>query len=249
MTTDTSTLAVGAQAPDLSIAIDEGTLVQLPTLWAQRPLVLGFFGELKNPFTQDNAAQLRDGYDAVTRAGANLAVVVALPPNVANVFEDTWALPYPLLSDGDRAVAQAFGAEGSASFVIDTTGVVRFARVAANLADYPPMTMLLHAICDITGAERPRAEESDPIEYTDSPGAAVLDPALDPQYRAFECGKCGGKSVEHKDISTSGGALSRFFDFQGHRFIASSCTTCGYTELYRRKSGAMRNAIDLLGSG
>ena len=42
---------------------------------------------------------------------------------------------------------------------------------------------------------------------------------------------------------TTGGALSRVFDFQGHKFIASSCVVCGYTELSRRKSGMLGNAM------
>lgn len=250
MTTETtSMLDVGAQAPDLTVVIDPETTIQLAQLWAARPLVLAFFGELGNPFTQDNAAQLRDGHAAIQNAGANLAVAVSLAPAAANVFEDRWALPYPLVSDEQREIATAFGVVSSASFVIDTLGVVRFSRAAANLADYPPVAMLLHAVCDITGAERPRAEEDTPIEFDDSLVPLPTDPSLDPKYRPYQCIKCGGTNAEHKDISTSGSTMSRFFDFQGHRFIATSCVACGYTELYRRKSGAVRNAIDILGSG
>lgn len=250
MTTEATTplLTVGAPAPDLTVTIDPDTTIQLAQLWAARPVVLAFFGALNNPFTQDNAAQLRDGHAGIQRAGANLAVVVSLAPEAANMFEERWALPYPLVSDEQREIATAFGVEASACFVIDPLGVVRFARAAANLADYPPVTMLLHAICDITGAERPRAEEDAPIEYDASLDVTPSDPTLDAKFKPYLCPKCGGTNADHKDISTSGGTLSRFFDFQGHRFIATSCTACGYTELYRRKSGAIRNAIDIMGS-
>lgn len=251
MTTDatTSLLAVGAQAPGLTVRVDPDTTIQLAQLWATRPLVLAFFGAMNNPFTQDNAAQLRDGHEAIQRAGANLAVVVALAPDAANLYEDRWAIPYPLVSDEVRAIATAFGVEASACFVIDALGVVRFARAAANLADYPPVTMLLHAVCDITGAERPRTEDDTPLEYDESLDATPTDPTLDAKFRPYRCPKCGGTYAEHKDISTSGSTMSRFFDFQGHRFVATSCVACGFTELYRRKSGAVRNAIDILGSG
>ena len=246
---DETILAAGTQAPDLPVTIDEATAVQLATLWAQRPLVLAFFGELTNPFTQDNAAQLRDGHDAITRAGAGLAVVTRLPIAMANAFEQQWAIPYPLLADEDGAIGRAFGAAGSATFVIGTDGAITFSRAAANLADYPPVVMLLNAICDITGAERPKTEDSEPIEFTAMPQVNPNDPTLSPRVRGFECIKCGGTVAEHRDISTTGGALSRVFDYQGHKFIASSCAVCGYTELYRRKAGMLGNALDLLAAG
>jgi predicted nucleic-acid-binding Zn-ribbon protein/peroxiredoxin len=251
MTTDATTtlLAVGAPAPDLPVTVDPETTIQLSQLWASKPLVLAFFGAMNNPFTQDNAAQLRDGHAAIQRAGANLAVAVSLAPEAANAFEDRWALPYPLVSDEHRAIATAFGVDGSACFVIDALGVVRFARAAANLADYPPVTMLLHPVCDITGAERPKAEDDTPLEPAELLEVMPTDPTLDAKYRPYRCPKCGGTNAEHKDISTSGGTMSRFFDFQGHRFVATSCVACGYTELYRRKSGRASNALDILGSG
>lgn len=64
----------------------------------------------------------------------------------------------------------------------------------------------------------------------------------------FTCIKCGNHDYEKDEISTNGGALSRFFDVSNKRFIAFSCTNCGYTELFKRSASGLSNFIDFIGS-
>ena len=57
------------------------------------------------------------------------------------------------------------------------------------------------------------------------------------------CPKCGHTETELDEISTTGSGLSKLFDVQNRRFTVVSCTSCGYSELYRGRSGG--NMVDL----
>lgn len=56
------------------------------------------------------------------------------------------------------------------------------------------------------------------------------------------CPKCGGTDTVVDEIATSGGGLSKYFDVQNRSFTVVSCTSCGYSELYKQQSTG--NAID-----
>ncbi|HMA58807.1 MAG TPA: zinc ribbon domain-containing protein [Halanaerobiales bacterium] len=65
--------------------------------------------------------------------------------------------------------------------------------------------------------------------------------------REFKCEKCGSKSYDKTELRTTGGKLSKLFDVQNKKFIAVSCSNCGYTELYRiNDSGVLSNIFDFL---
>ena len=59
------------------------------------------------------------------------------------------------------------------------------------------------------------------------------------------CPKCGCRQYDAEPIHTTGGTLSRMLNYQNKRFIAVSCSQCGYTELYRETSDRAGNIIDL----
>lgn len=64
--------------------------------------------------------------------------------------------------------------------------------------------------------------------------------------RRFVCAKCSRTGARVRTISTSGGTLSRMMNFQHNRFLAASCTWCGYTELYDADTlGARGRASDV----
>ena len=52
---------------------------------------------------------------------------------------------------------------------------------------------------------------------------------------AFSCAKC-----HHNQ--------SRFFNMQNKKFIAVSCTQCGYTEIFKGNSSMLGNFLDILSS-
>ena len=64
--------------------------------------------------------------------------------------------------------------------------------------------------------------------------------------KSFECAKCGGTSYDRREIRTEGGLLSAAFDVSTNKFVAVSCETCGYTELYREGLGTGSKLFDFL---
>jgi hypothetical protein len=67
------------------------------------------------------------------------------------------------------------------------------------------------------------------------------DTTHDPTDRG--CPKCGHAETEMDTISTTGSGLSKMFDVQNRRFTAVTCTSCGYTELYRAQNSG--DLVDL----
>lgn len=62
----------------------------------------------------------------------------------------------------------------------------------------------------------------------------------------FVCPKCESHGASVRPISTSGGTLSRMFNFQHNQFLAATCDWCGYTELYdARVLGEKRAGSDV----
>ena len=64
--------------------------------------------------------------------------------------------------------------------------------------------------------------------------------------KIYLCPKCNCNEYTTGKIRTAGGGLSRFFDVQNNKFETVSCKKCGYTELYKRKSGTFGNMVDFL---
>ena len=63
----------------------------------------------------------------------------------------------------------------------------------------------------------------------------------------FICPKCRVSGASVKRIAATGTGFSRLFDLQRNRFIAVSCTRCGYTELYDpRAFGDQEKTTDVL---
>jgi predicted nucleic-acid-binding Zn-ribbon protein len=65
----------------------------------------------------------------------------------------------------------------------------------------------------------------------------------------YRCVKCGGQGCEVVEVSTTGGGIARFFDFQNRRFSAVVCDRCKFTEFYRTRASGLSKLIDFVGSG
>ena len=64
--------------------------------------------------------------------------------------------------------------------------------------------------------------------------------------REFACAKCGLTKYETEEIRTTGSGLSRFLNLQNKKFGPITCSNCGYTEMYRLKSGGrVADVIDI----
>jgi peroxiredoxin Q/BCP len=118
-------LVQGEPAPDFSLTDDEGKTVSLSD-FAGQTLVLYVYPAAMTPGCTTQACDFRDSLDALAAAG--IAVVGLSPdkPEKLAKFRERDALTFPLLSDPDKEVLQAYGAYGEKTMYGKTVvGVIR----------------------------------------------------------------------------------------------------------------------------
>ena len=127
---------VGSKAPVFTLPADDGHTVKLEDLRGKR-VVLYFYPKDDTSGCTTEACEFRDGWKALSKAGA---VVLGVSPDSVNShvkFKQKYKLPFPLLADTDHQVAEAYGAWGEKSmygrkyqgilrttFIIDEAGKV-----------------------------------------------------------------------------------------------------------------------------
>jgi peroxiredoxin Q/BCP len=118
-------LAPGDQAPDFTLPDADGHPVSLSSYRGQRVIVY-FYPAAMTPGCTKEACDFRDNLAGLNDAG--IAVLGISPDQPAKLakFRDKEGLTFPLLSDADRAVLQAYGAYGEKKLYGKTTvGVIR----------------------------------------------------------------------------------------------------------------------------
>jgi peroxiredoxin Q/BCP len=127
----------GKPAPDFELESDAGEKVSLASLRG-KPVVLYFYPRDDTPGCTTQACGIRDAYGEFQRAGA---VVLGVSPDKVDShvkFKTKYELPFTLLADTDKEVAQAYGAWGEkmnygrkyfgvmrSTFVIGPDGIVK----------------------------------------------------------------------------------------------------------------------------
>ncbi|MCL4290561.1 MAG: thioredoxin-dependent thiol peroxidase [Thermoleophilia bacterium] len=98
----------GQPAPDFELTSDTGEVVRLSDLRG-RPVVLYFYPRDETPGCTRQACELRDAYAAFEERGA--AILGVSPDDEASHarFRARHGLPFALLADPDRKVAEAYG--------------------------------------------------------------------------------------------------------------------------------------------
>jgi peroxiredoxin Q/BCP len=127
----------GKPAPDFKLESDAGETISLASLRG-KPVVLYFYPKDDTPGCTTQACGIRDAYGEFERAGA--VVLGVSPDKVAShaKFKSKYELPFTLLADTDKEVAQAYGAWGEkmnygrkyfgvkrSTFVIGPDGIVK----------------------------------------------------------------------------------------------------------------------------
>jgi thioredoxin-dependent peroxiredoxin len=118
-------LQPGDQAPDFTLPDADGRPVSLSSFRGQRVIVY-FYPAAMTPGCTTEACDFRDNLAGLNHAG--LAVVGISPDQPATLakFRDKEGLTFPLLSDPDHAVLDAYGAYGEKKLYGKTTvGVIR----------------------------------------------------------------------------------------------------------------------------
>ncbi len=118
-------LAPGDTAPSFTLTDDHGDSVSLAD-YAGKTVVLYAYPAAMTPGCTTQACDFRDSLDALHAAGV---VVLGLSPDKPEKlakFRERDALTFPLLSDPDREVLEAYGAYGEKQMYGKTVqGVIR----------------------------------------------------------------------------------------------------------------------------
>lgn len=110
----------GRPAPDFELVSDSGDTVRLSDFRGKR-VVLYFYPKDDTPGCTTEACEFRDAYDVYRARG--IEVLGVSPDDVASheQFKRKYELPFPLLADPDRTVAEKYGVWGERSFAGKTS--------------------------------------------------------------------------------------------------------------------------------
>lgn len=131
---------IGQAAPDFTLHDQSGAVVSLQDLTRDGPAVIIFYRGYWCPFCRRHLRQVQKSWPAFRQRGAHLVAIAIDPPDLSLALAAVLKLEFPLLSDPDSKVIDAYGVRNDlpgvppglphpATFVIDGSGVVRFAEV------------------------------------------------------------------------------------------------------------------------
>lgn len=109
LTTSGTPLAVGDAAPDATAHDELGNQVRLSDLYGPGYTLIYFYPKADTPGCTAQACSLRDDFAELQARGVRVIGVSADGPEAQRRFKEKYRLPFMLLADRERAVAQAFG--------------------------------------------------------------------------------------------------------------------------------------------
>jgi len=118
-------LETGQPAPAFTLSDQTGRQVSLSD-FAGRNLIIFFYPAAMTPGCTKEACDFRDSLARLQQAGYDVVGISPDKPEKLAKFVDKESLTYPLLSDSDRAVMDAYGAYGEKTlYGKKVTGVIR----------------------------------------------------------------------------------------------------------------------------
>lgn len=143
-------LAAGDKAPPFTLRDQDGHEVSLGDFQA-RKLLLYFYPKADTPGCTTQACGVRDALPELAEAGVIAVGISPDEPTRQKKFDTKYDLGFPLLSDPDHKVAEAYGAWGEksmygktyrgvirSSFLIDETGTILQASYKVKPQDTVP---------------------------------------------------------------------------------------------------------------
>ena len=99
-------------------------------------------------------AQLRDRFDELRAVGLDVLIVLCQKRDAVAAWLRNHPLPFPVLIDDDRSRAKRWGVyvplsydaihiARPASFIVDTAGIVGYARISRHQKDHAPFEEIL----------------------------------------------------------------------------------------------------------
>ena len=118
-------LETGQPAPAFTLSDQRGRQVSLSD-FAGRNLIIFFYPAAMTPGCTKEACDFRDSLARLQQAGYDVVGISPDKPEKLAKFVDKESLTYPLLSDSDRSVMDAYGAYGEKTlYGKKVTGVIR----------------------------------------------------------------------------------------------------------------------------
>ena len=137
-----SVLKPGDLAPPFSLLDQHGLTVNL-TDFAGRKLLIYFYPMADTPGCTKQSCAVRDAHEDLAAIGLDVVGISPDQPDKQLRFDRKFDLGFPLLSDPDRAVAEAYGVRGTmwvvrSSFLIDEDGRIQQAWPKISPKDTVP---------------------------------------------------------------------------------------------------------------
>jgi peroxiredoxin Q/BCP len=101
-------MKVNDKAPDFTLQDENGKEIKLKDLRG-KTVVLYFYPRADTPGCTIEACEFRDSYKKMQKSGAVLLGISPDTPKAQKKFLDKFSLPFTLLADADKKVAEAFG--------------------------------------------------------------------------------------------------------------------------------------------
>lgn len=118
-------LKPGDPAPDFELEDQEGKKIRLSD-YTGRKLLLYFYPRADTPGCTKQACSIRDARQELADAGVAALGISPDKPGAQQKFDSNYGLGFPLLSDPDHKVAEAYGAGGEKSMYGKTMqGIIR----------------------------------------------------------------------------------------------------------------------------
>ncbi len=146
-------LNVGDPAPDFALEDQNGTVVKLSD-FAGKKLLVFFYPKANTPGCTKQSCSVRDARDDLSSHGVAAVGISPDKPAKQKKFDAKYDLGFPLLSDVDYAVAEAWGAWGEkkifgktalgiirSSFLVDEEGHIAQASYKVKPLDSVPKAL------------------------------------------------------------------------------------------------------------
>ena len=127
-------LAAGDRAPEFALPDQNGRTVTLGDLCAStdKGVIVYFYPKACTPGCTKEACDFRDSLEALKAAGYAVVGISPDPESAQAKFSNRHNLPFPLLSDSDHTVMEAWGVWGEKkNYGKVYTGVIRSTVVVA----------------------------------------------------------------------------------------------------------------------
>lgn len=120
-----ATLRAGDPAPPFSLPDQSGRTVSLSD-FAGRTLLVYFYPKADTPGCTTQSCEVRDAREDLTGLGVDVVGISVSAVEAQRAFDEKFSLGFPLLSDPDHTVCDAWGTWGEKSLYGNTyMGVIR----------------------------------------------------------------------------------------------------------------------------